>query len=488
MSLPRFRMAPSPTGYFHVGSARAALFNWLAARRAGGEFVLRIEDTDTQRNQAEATEGIYRAMEWLGLQWDGDPLLQSTRREAHVAAAMRLYEEGKAYWSDPVPPSLPGEKQYKGYRGEDRDKDLPHGEGRALRFRTPREGSTKVVDLVRGEPTFENDQIEDFVLLKGEGSPLFILANVCDDHFQGITHVVRGEDHLSNTPKYQMLWEALGFGDLPTFAHLPLLVNEKRQKLSKRRDKVAIEDYRDEGFLPEVMTNYLALLGWAPGNGVERFTIDEVVDEFDLADVNSSPAFFDVKKLTAFNGDTIRSLSDNEFVLLSQPWLRGEVEGVPVAWPAERYNDDVVAAMAPMVRERVSRLSEVPRYVDFMLCESTPIDQVSWEKEMTKEGVPTLLDGVISALSDPELEWSASDPPSPANGTLADGEKPLLAPIKEAVFGVGTGLGLNRKKTQAPVRVAITGRTVGPPLFEAMEILGRDNCVKRLRAARSALG
>ena len=207
-STPRFRIAPSPTGLFHVGTARAALFNWLAARRCGGEFLLRIEDTDLQRNQEGATDGIFRSLEWLGLGWDGDPVLQSGRRDRHVEAALALEAAGLAYWSDPMPLAADGKPVP--YDRRDRDKGLPAGEGRALRFRTPTDGGHEVVvDVVRGEPTFAHEHLEDFALLKATGDPLFLLANVLDDLDMDITHVVRGEDHLSNTPKYQLLWKAI---------------------------------------------------------------------------------------------------------------------------------------------------------------------------------------------------------------------------------------------------------------------------------------
>jgi len=450
MSGPRLRIAPSPTGLFHVGTARTALFNWFEARRTGGAFVLRIEDTDRGRNLAEAIDGIQRSMEWLGLDWDEGPFLQSERRERHVEAALTLADRRLAYWSDPMPTAPDGKPER--YDGRDRDRGLQAGPGRALRFRSPETGSTTVVDLIRGDPTFPHEVIEDFGLLKGNGDPLFLLANVVDDLDMAITHVVRGEDHLSNTPKYQLLWEAIAPGTaLPVFAHLPLIVNEKRQKLSKRRDKVSLEQFRDEGYLPEVMGNFLALLGWSPPDGRERFRIGEVAEQFSLADVVPSSAFFDLKKLDAFNADAIRELGTGELSERVRPFLG--------AWDPER-----VRPLLPEVQTRIVRLDEVAPMVDFLYLDEPAWDDGSWEKAVRQTTGATA--ALLAAVAD---GWSAGpwDPES----------------VKAAVVGAGEAAGLNLKKAQAPVRVAVTGRAVGPPLFESVVVLGREESVRRVRAA-----
>ena len=450
MAAPRLRIAPSPTGLFHVGTARTALFNWLEARRTGGTFVLRIEDTDVDRNLLEAAEGIQRSMEWLGLDWDEGPYFQSERRERHVDAALSLAEAGLAYWSDPMPLAPDGKPER--YDGRDRDRGLERAPGRALRFRSPGEGSTTVTDLVRGEPTFPNAVLEDFGLLKGTGDPLFLLANVVDDLDMAITHVVRGEDHLSNTPKYQLLWEAIAPEvTLPVFAHLPLIVNEKRQKLSKRRDKVALEQFRDEGYLPEVMGNFLALLGWSPADGRERFRIDEVVKEFSLADVIPSSAFFDLKKLDAFNGDAIRELAADDLLERVRAFLGG--------WDPERARP-----LLPEVKTRIVRLDGVAPMVDFLYLDEPAWDEASWEKAVRQTTGATA--GLLGAVAD---GWA---------GCPWDADA-----VKAVVIDAGAGAGLNLKKAQAPVRVALTGRAVGPPLFEAAVVLGRDEAVRRVRAA-----
>ena len=460
---PRVRIAPSPTGYFHVGSARTALFNWLFARRNRGTFVLRIEDTDEERNRDEWLDGILSAMRWLGLDWDEGPIKQSDRFDAHRAAADRLYAEGRAYYCDCTRDDVLARstgKQTPGYDGHCRDRGLEPGPGRALRFRTPDEGSTVVDDVIRGKVRFEHSTIDDFVVLKSSGQPLFLLANVVDDIDMAITHVIRGEEHLPNTPKAVLLMEALGFADVPVFAHVPVLVNEKRQKLSKRRDPVALEEYRDRGFLPDAMLNYLVLLGWAPVDGRELLSLEEMVVEFRLEQVNNSPAFFDVAKLTHFNGEYIRKMSTAAFIEACRPWTeRGP-------WPADRFDPDAFARLAPLVQERVAVLEEVPAMVDFLFLPDPPVDQSAWDKAIVRNpAAGPVLAHVAAGLG--ECPWDAGS-------------------IRTVVEEAGEAQGLKLAKAQAPVRVAVTGRSVGPPLFEAIEVLGRDESVRRVRAGAAA--
>jgi glutamyl-tRNA synthetase len=454
-------MAPSPTGYYHVGSARTTLYNWLYARQHGGTFVLRIEDTDAERNREEWVDAIFDAIRWLGLDWD-ELYRQSERSELYAEAAGRLGTGGHAYWCDCTRDAVDARAKERGgppgYDGFCRDRGLERGPGRALRFRTPRDGVTVVPDVVRGNPEFRNDTVEDFVLQRADGSAVFILANVVDDGDMAITHVIRGEDHLPNTPKYLLLWDALGYGEHPVFAHLPLMVNEKRQKLSKRRDPVRLEDYRDEGYLPEVLANFLALVGWSPGDGREKLTIDELVEAFSLEGVNNSPGFFDVAKLRSFNGDAIRALPLDEFVARSLPFL----ERAP--W-ADRLDVESYEKIAPHVQERVATLGEVPAMIDFLFLDAPEMDEGSWNKAM-KEDAPALLDAVLTAYE--SAQW-----------------QPEV--LKDALAAAGEAMGLKLAKAQAPVRVAVTGRTVGPPLFESLEVLGRDRTLARLREARARL-
>jgi glutamyl-tRNA synthetase len=459
---PRFRFAPSPTGFFHVGGARTALHNWALARRSGGKFVLRIEDTDEARNRPEWTSGIIDALGWIGISADDPhfegPLLQSEYADAHVRAAQQLYEQGSAYYCD-----LTGEQVQQrakelgitGYDGYSRDRGLEPAPGRVLRFRVP-EGQTVVHDSVRGDVTFDNSTIEDFVLLRGNGTPVFLLANVVDDIEMGITDVVRAEEHLPNTPKQQMLWEALGHPP-PRWGHVPVLVNEQRKKLSKRRDKVALEQYREEGYLADAMINYLMTLGWSPPgseeSGSEIATWDEMEASFRLEDVTRSPAFFDLKKLAAFNGEYIRMMSLDEFIEAASAEL-------PPEWDRARF-----AAIAPHIQQRLVTMRDVPGTVDFLFVPDggdVEFDDVSWAKAMKPEWAGPLLADVIEAYVD--VRWEAAD-------------------LKESLEGVMAGYELKLGKAQAPVRVAVTGRSVGPPLFESMEVLGRAETLRRLRVA-----
>src|SRR5215207_3912200 len=461
----RLRFAPSPTGYFHVGGARTALYNRILASQHGGTLILRVEDTDAERNRPEWTQGILDALRWIGADWDEGPYFQSERAALHRDAAVRLYGEGLAYFCDCTRDDVDARTKGKatpGYDGFCRGRGLEPGPGRALRFRTPREGTTTVVDLIRGKPTFENGLIEDFVIQRGDGSTTFILANVVDDMDMKVSHVVRGEEHLSNTPKALLLWEALGGGEPPVWAHVPVLVNEKRQKLSKRRDKVALESYRDEGYLADAMRNYLMLLGWAPPGDDEIVPWDVVLDTFRLEDVNSAPAFFDEKKLLSFNDTYVRALPVDEFVAACQPWLAPG----KAPWPAERFDAAVFERLAPLVQERCKVLGAVPAYVDFVFLDDAPDDPASWAKAMTGDAAG-LLDEVIAAY-----------------GALAEWSAPGL---KDTLDGIGTARGLKLAKAQAPVRVATMGRTVGLPLFESLEVLGRDRTLHRLQAARGQL-
>ncbi|CAN5803638.1 glutamate--tRNA ligase [soil metagenome] len=456
---PRYRFAPSPTGYFHVGGARTALYNWALARRQGGTFVLRIEDTDEARNRPEWIEGIIDALAWIGISVDDPtfegPHLQSASAPEHLRAAGELFSSGRAYYCDLTAEQIreratAGGRQ--GYDGYSRDRGLGPAPGRALRFRVP-DGETVVHDLVRGDVHFANADIEDFVLVRGDGSPVFLLANAVDDMATDITHVVRAEEHLSNAPKQQLMWEALGRA-APVWAHVPVLVNDKRQKLSKRRDKVALEQYRLDGYLAEAMVNYLMTLGWAPSGDTEIVPWSEIEKSFRLEDVNHAPAFFDERKLAAFNGEYIRSLPVDEFVRRCGPFL-------PEGWDPSRF-----AAIAPHIQTRVVTLAEAAPMVEFMFVDDPVIDQASWEKTMRTDVVLPILVETTAAYG--ESDWEAGA-------------------LKAALEQIGTANGVKLGKAQAPVRVAVTGRTVGPPLFESLELLGRDETLRRLKTAQERL-
>jgi glutamyl-tRNA synthetase len=443
---PRVRFAPAPTGSLHVGSARAALYNWLFARSTGGTFVLRIEDTDTERNRPELIEGILESLRWLGLDWDEGPIHQSERFDQYRAAVEKLLADGVAYLVDGDDNAVEGNSI--------RD-------GLAVRFRVPDEGAIEFADVIRGDVRFENENVEDFVVWRSNGSPTFLIANAVDDVDLDITHVIRGEDLLSSTPKVIHLRRALGHPELPVYAHLPLLVNEQRKKLSKRRDDVALWDYRDKGYLPEAMANYLALLGWGPPDGVEERPMSEIVERFRLEDVTKSAAFFDLKKLAHVNGEWIRRLDPEDFVARCASWL----ESGP--WSPEAFDAEAFRELAPLVQERVSRLDEVVQYVDWLFLPEAPADEASWEKAMVK--LPQA--GAVLAA---------------AEGAYADVEWTAEA-LHRTTLAVGEAQGLKLGKAQAPIRVAVTGRTVGPPLFESLAVLGRERTLERIRAARARL-
>ncbi|GAT67534.1 glutamate--tRNA ligase [Planomonospora sp. ID91781] len=451
----RVRFAPSPTGMFHVGGARSALFNWALAEQSGGRFVLRIEDTDAARNRPEWTEGILSALAWIGISGDNPvfegPYFQSENEPQHREAVAKLLADGKAYYCDCTRELLQERtgSEHKGYDGFCRDRALSAG---AVRFRTPDEGVTVVDDVIRGRVEFPNDAQEDFVIARSDGSPLYVLANAVDDITQGITHVVRGEEHLANAQRQQLLWPALG-ANPPVWAHLPVIVNEQRKKLSKRRDKVALESYRDEGYLAEAMVNYLMLLGWGPGEDREIMPWAEMVPLFRLEDVNSANAFFDEKKLRAFNGEYIRALPPEEFAARCEPWLDPS------------WDRGLFARVAPLAQTRIAVLSEITANVDFLFLDEPVFDQASWDKAM-KNSPEEILSGYLA-----RLETADMDPES----------------LKTALEEVGAEHGLKLGKAQAPVRVAVTGRTVGLPLFESIEALGRERSIERLRAALTRL-
>ncbi len=482
----RTRFAPAPTGYLHLGGARTALFNWLYARHVGGEFLLRIEDTDTERSRPELIDVIFRVLEWLGLDWDGEPVFQSERSALYADAVGRLLSDGNAYWCACTPDEVKARAEARGgqpgYDGHCRDLGLDPGPGRVVRFAVPHEGTTGWDDVVRGPISFANADLEDFVVQRSSGAPLFLVANAVDDPDMGVTHVIRGEDLINVTPKVLLLRHALGVTDDPVFAHLPLIVNDKRQKLSKRRDDVSVGDYINRGFPAEAMTNYLALLGWGPPDGVEERPLDEFVALFDLAAVSKAGAAFDVRKLEHISGDKIRDLSVSEFIDRAQPWLTG----VPVGqvndpdtppWPAGAFDPARFATLAPLVQERVKRFDEVPGYVSFLFCDPLPIDPVSWDKVMVKDG----------ALAVEQLRRCA-------DGLDGLGDSGWSAPAIEAVvFDVPEGAlrrddgEVNRKRAQAPIRVAALGASVGPPLWESLEVLGRSATVQRLTSAADRL-
>ncbi len=461
----RVRFAPSPTGYFHVGGAATALTNWIVAHQSGGTFILRIEDTDRDRGDASWTAGILGSLEWLGITWDEGPYYQSERGNLYAAAVDALSAAGRVYYCACTREEIDaraGGRQGAGYDGFCRDRGLEAGPGRALRFRVPDEGATTVHDVVRGEVTFPNAAIEDFVIVKSNGDPIFVLANVVDDQAMGITHVIRGEEHLPTTPKAVLLWRALSDLPLPTYAHLPLLVNEKRQKLSKRRDRVAVEDYRDSGYLAEAMVNYLAVLGWSPGIDQEILTLEEILASFDLGAVSKSPAFFDEKRLLHINGVHIRTLSEAEFVERATAFL--EASGTtPQGFDRARF-----ALLAPLAQERVGTLAEVADLIEFFFADPFTMDEDAYERAIGGDADAL---GILTDVAD-----------ALRTGPFGASE------IRGAIERAGERLDRKLSKAQAPVRVATMGRTAGLPLFDSLELLGRDEVLARLGVAIGRVG
>jgi glutamyl-tRNA synthetase len=416
---PVVRFAPSPTGFVHIGNVHTALFNWLFARHEGGEFRLRIENTDTSREVAEATGQIQESLRWLGLDWDGEITFQLDRMEGCRKEAQRLVAEGKAY--------------------ED--------EG-ALRIRMPDEGITAWDDLIRGRIEFPNEKLDDLVLVRGDGRPTYNFASPVEDWLDGITHVLRGDDHISNTPRQIQILQALG-APLPQYGHLANIHGDDGKKLSKRHGAVTAEEFRAEGYLPEALVNFLALLGWSYDDRTEIMSIPELVERFTLERVGASPAVFDFQKLEHFNGVYLRALSPKEYGKRLVDYLREQ---------GYDWDEQLVRATVPLVQEKISKLSEYPEFAGFLFREVEPD--------------PALLDGRV-------LEE--------AERALAGVEPFATEGIEEALRALADQLGLKPREAFQPIRVAVTGSKVSPGLFESIELLGREATLDRIRRAQAVV-
>ena len=432
------------------------MFNWLYARHTGGAFILRIEDTNTDSSKPELVDAIRESLTWLGLDWD-EEYLQSERFDLYLKAANDLLESGKAYRCDCTPEDVKaraearGESASGGYDGHCRDRNVPAGEGVAIRFATPKEGVTGWDDVIRGRVEFENSLLEDFIIVRSSGVPMFHVANAYDDYEMGITHVVRGEDLVNTTPRVLLLREAMGATSQPVYAHLPLIVNERRKKLSKRRDDVSVSDYADRGYLPEAMSNYLATLGWGPEDGVEVRPIQEIIGQFELSDIGKAPAFFDIKKLDHFNGEYIRALPQDEFIARTWPLVDGTID-------RELYE-----RLAPELQIRAKQFSQVPSFLDWVVGDAPEPSGKDWRKVMRKDNVAEALGLIIERLAD--AAWEPDE-------------------LERIVFGVGEEL---ETRTQVPVRLAVTGVRSGLPLFEPMAAVDRGVILDRLRVARERI-
>ena len=485
----RVRFAPSPSGDLHVGNVRTALYDWAFARRTGGTFVLRIEDTDTTRVRPEYIDSAMDTLRWLGLDWDEGPgaggaygpYLQSERLDLYAEWAARFLASAAAYYCYCSQEELEERRKAaraaggpSGYDGHCRvltpaQVAAYEAEGRrpVVRMRMP-DGQTTVTDLIRGEVTWRHEHVPDFVIVRADGSPLYTLAVAVDDVLMKITHVVRGEDLLSSTPRQIAVYRAMGVpeAEFPVFAHLPYVLGPDGQRLSKRNGVVSVNWYRDEGFLAETICNYLALLGWSPGEDRESFTLAEMAAEFDLARVNKNAAQFDVKKLESMNGDKIRALDPAGFAARITPFLqRARLVGDPPS-PAEAR---LIAAAAPLIQTRISRLTQAVELLAFLFIgeEDFAVEPKDAEQMLGLDSRETLqaAEAALKGLSG----WE---------------ETAIQAALRAALID---GLGLKPRRAFGPVYVAVTGHRVAPPLFESIELLGRERTLGRLAQALGTL-
>lgn len=483
----RVRMAPSPTGPLHIGTARTSLYNFLTARHEGGTYVLRIEDTDVARSTVEFERDIIDNLHWLGVSWDegpqvagGDdigehgPYRQSQRMELYRREADRLLEGGRAYRCWCTPEELEATRREQEARKEaprynrrclnltDAERAAFEAEGRpsVIRFKVEPE-VIRFDDLIRGEVEFDNALLGDFVIVRNDGMPLYHFVVVVDDEAMRITHVIRGEDHLSNTPKHIALMRALGYGE-PRFGHVPLILNADRTKMSKRKSQTSVTAYREEGYLPEAMVNFLAFLGWSPGTEEEIFTLEQLAERFEITKVHKGGAIFDRDRLDHLNGVYIRAMTDEQLALR----LR--------AWVPEAVADADLLRLVPLVKERLVKLGDVVSLAGF-----------TWEP-----------DEVVSSWYSPELLFPKKGGPDEARRALSAAAEALSA-IDQADFAAdlleercreaASAAGMKAGDFFAPIRVAVTGRTVSPPLFASLELLGRERSLARIADALGKL-
>ena len=434
----RVRFAPSPTGALHIGGARTALYNWLLARRHGGQFLLRIEDTDRERSTPENVEQIFDSLRWLGLDLDEEPVYQSQRQARHAEVVQQLLDSGHAYRTTANREQIDAWKQEhgnRGFRGED------EGEG-AVRLRVGDDGATTVKDVIRGESTFENALQDDLVIARADGSPLYHLAVVVDDHDMGITHVVRGADHYSNTPKQLLILQAMG-EEPPLYAHVPLLHGPDGKKLSKRHGAASVQELRDRGYLPEAVRNYLALLGWGTEESQEYFTTDELINAFSLERVSKSPAVFDEQKLRHINGRYVRELALDD--------LTARLE--------ERTGRSDLRGAVEISQEKISTLDEFWPLSGFFF-DGPADDPKAREKVLGKPGALPRLEAAREALA-----------------ALEDWSEPAL---EGALQGVLERTEAKPGQVYQPIRVALAGTSVSPGIFETLRLLGRDESLRRI--------
>lgn len=466
MSQVRVRFAPSPTGYLHIGGVRTALFNWLYARRHHGTFILRIEDTDQSRSTEEAITAILEGMRWVGLDWDEGPYRQTERMELYRDHAMRLFANGQAYWCVCTAEELEERRKEalaKGlqprYDGRCRERGIvnPTGEA-ALRFRAPQEGQTVIEDLVKGRVVFDNAVLDDLIILRSNGYPTYNFSVVVDDALMGITHVVRGDDHLTNTPRQVPIFQALGF-HVPQFGHLSIILGSDKARLSKRHGATSVLAYRDMGYLPEAMLNYLVRLGWSFGDQ-EVFSLQEMIEKFSFDNVQKSSAVFNPEKLLWLNAQYIKQSEPKRVAEQLQPFLERAGVGAEAAGKSGEWMERLVLAF----RERSQTLEEMAKAAIPYLQADIQMDEAAAKKFLTPAIAP-----LLERLAD----RFAAVPDFAKEG--------LEAVFKNVIAEAGIKMG----ELAQPVRVALTGRTASPGLFEVIDLLGRDRTLERLRHAVS---
>jgi len=472
----KVRFAPSPTGHLHIGGARTALYNWLFARNKSGSFVLRIEDTDRARSTKKSIDAILTSMKWLGLNWDEGPYHQMDRLDLYCKGSEELIKKEKAYYCYCLPEELAARRenalkqnQDPGYDRRcinlsDSEIDDYKKEGRkpSLRFRMPDAGKTVVLDMIRGEIVFENSLLDDFILVRSDGIPTYNFAAVVDDGEMGITHVIRGEDHLSNTPKQILLYKELGFS-VPKFAHLPMILGKDKAPLSKRHGDTAVEEFKANGYLPEALINYLALLGWSFDDATTLFSVDELIDKFSLQKVSKSAAVFDMEKLDWMNGHYIRQVPVAELTKLCIPFMQkaGFLEDKQ---DIDSDELDRLVKMVSMRQERMKTLADVTDGLEIFFGKELQYDKAAVDKVLRKEGILNILEkvhGVIKNTGD----WSHSA-------------------IEDNLRKLQQDLDLKPRVIFQVIRVATTGTMVSPPLFETLELLGKDVVLERIEKTK----
>ncbi len=464
------RFAPSPTGHLHIGGARTAIFNWLFARKNDGEFFLRIEDTDKERSSPEMVQSIVDGLKWLGLDWDGDLYFQSQHIDEHIKACYELVKRGYAYFCYCT------EEELEAKRKEAEEKKIPYkydrkclylsdeeklefeseGRKKVIRFKVP-DGETVFNDVVHGEIKFKNSEIDDFVILRSDNTPVYNMAVVVDDHNMGITHVIRGDDHISNTPKQILIYQALGW-ETPIFAHVPLILGPDKKRLSKRHGATAVIEYRDRGFLPEAMFNYLCLLGWSPGDNREIMTLSEIIEAFDISRIQKKSAIFDQAKLEWMNSEYIRRKENFELLKYVKPFI-------------EKYgykfeDDSYLLKVINLMKDRVKTLEDFVSFGKYFFEDPVDYDREGVEKYWKNE-TGQLLDEFVEVLKKIE-DFSAFE-------------------IENELRKFAEGKNVKASELIHPIRLAITGMRISPGLFDVMEVLGKETTIRRIKNALNRL-